>query len=139
MNKIIDNFGVRFLLSSKNMLTTRAYYSSAVNTLSNELSIDTPYSIIVTIRDTTNVMQCNSVSSWIMTENFQHIIHNFDNLLFLSSIIILCIGIDRADYKSDSIVNKLYGFIDYNTIQKQTKTVIFVIIFIFFKNVSNAV
>lgn len=126
--------------SFKNVLITRAYYSSALNSLSNELLLDAPYNIFTTLYDSGDYLKY-SPKELFKSERITLFMHNIDNLLLWFGICTFCIGISLIEnkYKNIKSIENLYHFIDYKKIRKQTTQFIFILSFILSRNVSNAI
>jgi hypothetical protein len=136
MRMIIRN---KFVLSLKDVMIARAYYSSALNSLSNELLFDAPYNMINSIKDSSQDITYNP-NDFLKSEKITIAMHHFDQFLLWSCICIFCLGVYSVElkYKNIKSVEKLYSFIDYKNIRRHTTQFIFVLSFILFKNMQNA-
>lgn len=110
-------------LSLKDVLISKAYYSSTMYSLSQEFAEDVPYNVFTSLY--------NEI------ENKINNIHNpfvGEHLLLWVCITLFCTGCLIIEKN-----NKLHLLIDYEQIKHHTNQIIFIIIFVLFKNVENAI
>lgn len=116
-------------VSIKNIIITRIYYSSTLKSITDNIAIDGPINII------TNLYKSKDP----INENKNEIIYQYDNILLWFCITLFCYGIYMAEKTNYNHYKKLQNFINYKKIYRQTSQLVFIIIFIFCKNIENAI
>ena len=114
------------IFSIKDILTTKAYFSSIINIISKEFIKESPYNIIQSIEN--NNSNNNSNNNIIL-------FHNIDNIIILLLIGIICINIKNNENNNN--IKRLDNFIEYYKIKKKINILISIFIFIFIKNINN--
>jgi hypothetical protein len=131
----LPEISFRQFMSIKDILITRAYYSSAFRTLSNEIVSDAPSNISNSVsQDLDYKLHFGLFDS----DKFDSMIHHFDNFIIWTTITSFCyiyIVYELENFKKMEKINKL---IDYSSIRKQTSILVFIVMFLLFKNVPNA-
>jgi hypothetical protein len=138
--KNIINFSKLKIFSIKDILTTRVYFSSIVNTISNEFIKEGPSNIFQTIEtDNNNSNNNNDIYTIILHNNYENskiiITHNFNNIIILLLIIIFYINIKNKNNNNN--LKKLDNFIEYYKIKHKINIILTIFIFIFVKNIEN--
>ena len=130
----------------KTVLVTRAYSTSMLNAIVIELASDAPSNIMTNLKDSAD----DILSGSLMHPDFRVVSH-IDGLVFWVAFSYMFIYLyfqnkyTKKGYGHEytgSIVyirsvEYLYKFIEYNQINRQTKIVVFMVFYIFFKNVSH--
>jgi hypothetical protein len=117
LNKLKD-------ISLKNMLSTRLYYSSIMDSFTNEIIQDEPYTIIQSF-------QVNS-------DTHLHHAHNIPNIIILISVVIVCIVYKYRHIDTMDKLKRLDNFIEYYSIRKKINILLTIMSILFIKNVENA-
>jgi hypothetical protein len=132
----LPEISFRQLISIKDILIARAYYSTAFRTVSNEIVLDAP----TNLSNSVSQDQDYKVHFGLFDlDQINSVIHHFDKLIIWTSITSACylyIVYELENFKKMEKINEL---IDYSSIRKQTSIIVFIIMFIFFKNVPNAI
>jgi hypothetical protein len=135
MKRLLDS--LRNGLSFKELLVSRAYTSSALDALSTEVAEDTSYTLVGSLEEPYRLLDC-------FTHPFDHsqLSGCFMQHSLVLGVILLCYlnyhyGLIQRD---KSIIQRLEPFVPpYDVIRKRTRTLLFMIFFIFFRNVENAI
>jgi hypothetical protein len=106
------------------MITSRAYYSAAMNVVTNEFIMDTPYNIFSYIHE-------------INTVEPSKIIHQIDAVFLWGMAAFFCWNFMMNEPKDKA--RQLYTFVDYKAIDRDIKIILFAFIFVFCKNIESAV
>jgi hypothetical protein len=131
----LPEISFRQLISIKDILIARAYYSSAFRTLSNEIVSDAPSNISNSVSQDQDYKLHFGIFD---SDKLNSMIHHFDNLIVWTTITSFCyiyIVYELENFKKMEKMNKL---IDYSSIRKQTSILVFIVMFLLFKNVPNA-
>jgi len=132
----LPEFSFRQLISIKDVLVARAYYSTAFRTLSNEIVLDAPSNLSNSLSQDQDYKLHFGLFD---LDNFDSMINHFDKLIIWTSITSVCylyIVYELEQFKKMGKINEL---IDYSSIRKQTSVIVFIILFVLFKNVPNAI
>jgi len=123
-----------FPLPVKTVIITRAYSTSILNSIAIELASDAPFNVIENIKATTNDVATGSLMHPDMT-----ILNHFDGIVFWIGMTYVFIRIYLNKFElyidDDKHVEQLYKFVEYKEISRQTKQFVFLVFYIFFKNV----
>jgi hypothetical protein len=126
-----------FPVPVKTVIITRAYSTSILNSIAIELASDAPFNVIENIKATTNDVATGSLMHPDIT-----ILNHFDGIVFWMGMTYVFIRIYLNKYElfiddnnNDKHVEQLYKFVEYQEISRQTKQFVFLVFYIFFKNV----
>jgi len=123
-----------FPLPVKTVIITRAYSTSILNSIAIELASDAPFNVIENIKATTNDVATGSLMHPDMT-----ILNHFDGIVFWIGMTYVFIRIYLNKFElyidDNKHVEQLYKFVEYKEISRQTKQFVFLVFYIFFKNV----
>ena len=132
MNKLI----LKNIISLKDIIKIRIYYASAVRLVSNEMLEDLSINILSPIQnDNSLIYKINKDFNEIFIGKI-----NFEDLFICILMLILFksyYDIIKIDFNKK--IEKLTDFININRINKNTNFFLIFIIFLFFKNVKNAI
>lgn len=132
----LPEISFRQLISMKDILIARAYYSSAFRTVSNEIVLDAPTNLSNSVSDDVNYKVHFGIFD---LDQINSVIHHFDNFLIWTSITTACYLYVVYELENFKKMEKINELIDYSSIRKQTSIIVFIIMFILFKNVPNAI
>jgi len=136
-----------FPVPVKTVIITRAYSTSILNSIAIELASDAPFNVIENIKASTNDIATGSLMHPDMT-----VINHFDGVVFWLGMTYVFVKIyltkfslyvdenaKEWSYTNEHIgekqVEQLYKFVEYDEISRQTKLFVFLVFYIFFKNV----
>jgi hypothetical protein len=133
MSKII----LKNIISLKDIIKIRIYYSSTIKLVSNEILEDISMNIL-------NPYQNDNYSIiYKIQKDFNEIILgkiNFEDLFILILTFFLFKSYyDIINFDFSKKIEKLKNFININRINKNTNFFLIFIIFVFFKNIKNAI
>lgn len=133
MSKII----LKNIISLKDIIKIRIYYSSTIKLVSNEILEDISMNIL-------NPYQNDNYSIiYKIQKDFNEIILgkiNFEDLFILILTLFLFKSYyDIINFDFSKKIEKLKNFININRINKNTNFFLIFIIFVFFKNIKNAI
>lgn len=117
-------------MSLKNMLSTRLYYSSVMDSFANEIIQDEPYTILQSFQ---NIGGSGDGSH----------LHNYHSLNAPYMILLCSIGILSILYKYRQMednhkLKRLDHFIEYYDVRKKINILLTIMSILFIKNVDNA-
>lgn len=139
--------------SIKDFIITKAYFSTTMDAVADELSFDTPYNLVSSIQDSGNIFSnimsnnqvCYESSQYDLTkEHIHHFVktgfltENVNSLIIWSSIAIFCTAVHF--YRKNKPINmeRLEHFISYSEIKKQIRNVLLILFFTLVRNVQSA-
>jgi hypothetical protein len=133
MSKII----LKNIISLKDIIKIRIYYSSTIKLVSNEMLEDISINIL-------NPYQNDNYSIiYKIQKDFNEIILgkiNFEDLfIFIFILFLFKSYYDVINFDFNKKIEKLTNFININRINKNTNFFLIFIIFVFFKNIKNAI
>lgn len=118
------------LVSLKNIVVTRAYYSAAFKTMSDEFVVEAPYNY-------GNLFFQDSEPSTSSIEKFP--LDKIECIVIWTVLGgVYCSYIMYQMHNAQKI-QKIKKMVNYDEIQKQINVIIFVTLFLLFKNVPNAI
>ena len=123
-----------FPLPVKTVIITRAYSTSILNSIAIELASDAPFNVIENIKATTN-----DVATGSLMHPDINVLNHFDGIVFWIGMTYVFIRIYLNKFElyidDNKHVEQLYKFVEYKDISRQTKQFVFLVFYIFFKNV----
>ena len=124
------------MVQIRNVLSTRIYFSSMVEKVSDQILEDVPYSLISKIGNITpQCMHClSSLSASTLTTSAKIIDLEFIIIITLTFVIIRYIENSKLNE-----LERLHFVTDYNHIRKNTNRFIWIFFIIFTKNIENAI
>ena len=131
----LPEISFRQFMSIKDILITRAYYSSAFRTLSNEIVSDAPSNLSNSVSQDLDYKLHFEIFD---SDKLNSMIHNFDNLIVWTTITSFCYIYIVYELENFEKMEKMNKLIDYSSIRKQTSILVFIVMFLLFKNVPNA-
>ena len=123
--KDINSLLTKRVFNMRHMITSRAYYSAIMNVFTNEFIMDTPYNLFSYIHE----MNTSSDPS--------KIIHEIDSIFLWGIAAFICWKFMMNEPTDNT--RKLYEFVDYKTIDRDIKIILFSFIFVFWKNIESAI
>ena len=116
-------------MSLKNMLSTRLYYSSVMDSFANEIIQEEPYTIIQSFQNSGGAVGAH--------------LHNYHSLnapyiILLCSIGILSILYKYRQMENNNKLKRLDHFIEYYDVRKKINILLTIMSILFIKNVDNA-
>lgn len=124
-------------ISFRELLLSRAYTSSALDALSTEVAEDTSFTLVGSLENTSQAITC-------ITHPFEH--HHLSGCFLQHSVLLAVILLYVVNYqfmliqKEKNIIKRLDPFVpSYRVVRKRTKTLLFFIFFLFFRNLDNAI
>ena len=133
MNKII----LKNIISLKDIIKIRIYYSTTIKLVSNEMLEDISMNILNPCQNDNNSI------IYKIQKDFNEIILgkiNFEDLfIFILILFLFKSYYDIINFDFNNKIEKLTNFININRINKNTNFFLIFIIFVFFKNIKNAI
>lgn len=119
----------------KTIMITRAYYTSALNAITSEMIMDTPYNIVTNIQDSSELISDGNLDLS-DPRKYNMFMYDIDNLLFWTVVGVSCVGFNFYYYRNENkLINRLNGIIQYSEINLRTKQCVFILFYILTKNV----
>jgi len=138
-------FNLKNISVLKNEITTRVYYSTAVNEITDEFIEETPIQFISSFHDS---FDNNAILESITGTPTPHlglgiaindICHLRNAVLIFFVYFIWYQSVTMEPQYIKNVQNKIGNYIDIETIQKHTKLVLLIIFIVFTRNVGNVI
>lgn len=124
------------------VITTRAYSTSILNAIVIELASDAPFNVI----ENTKASMNDIISGYLMHPDM-NVINHIDGVVFwtVMTLVFSKIYLSKMSWyvinRDTSLLNEhyvkqLYKFVNYSDISRQTRHIVFLMFYIFFKNVA---
>jgi hypothetical protein len=124
------------------VITTRAYSTSILNAIVIELASDAPFNVMDNVKASIN----DVVSGYLMHPDI-NVVNHIDGVIFwtVMTLVFAKVYLSKMSWyvinRDTSLLNEhyvkqLYKFVDYSDINRQTRHVVFLVFYIFFKNVA---
>jgi len=124
------------------VITTRAYSTSILNAIVIELASDAPFNVMDNVKASIN----DVVSGYLMHPDI-NVVNHIDGVIFwtVMTLVFAKVYLSKMSWyvinRDTSLLNEhyvkqLYKFVDYSDINRQTRHVVFLAFYIFFKNVA---
>ena len=127
------------------VITTRAYSTSILNAIVIELASDAPFNVIENAKASMN----DIVSGYLMHPDMT-VVNHIDGVIFwtVMTLVFAKVYLSKMSWyvinRDTSLLNEhyvkqLYKFVNYSDITRQTRHIVFLMFYIFFKNVGHCV
>jgi len=124
------------------VITTRAYSTSILNAIVIELASDAPFNVMDNVKASIN----DVVSGYLMHPDI-NVVNHIDGVIFwtVMTLVFAKVYLSKMSWYvinhdtsllNEHYVKQLYKFVDYSDINRQTRHVVFLVFYIFFKNVA---
>jgi hypothetical protein len=124
------------------VITTRAYSTSTLNAIVIELASDAPFNVMDNVKASIN----DVISGYLMHPDI-NVVNHIDGVIFwtVMTLVFAKVYLSKMSWyvinRDTSLLNEhyvkqLYKFVDYSDINRQTRHVVFLVFYIFFKNVA---
>jgi hypothetical protein len=124
------------------VITTRAYSTSILNAIVIELASDAPFNVMDNVKASIN----DVISGYLMHPDI-NVINHIDGVIFwtVMTLVFAKVYLSKMSWyvinRDTSLLNEhyvkqLYKFVNYSDISRQTRHIVFLMFYIFFKNVA---